>query len=210
MPQVAIVDYGASNLDSVRRAVFRAGTEAALARSPEEIVAADRLILPGVGAAGEAVDKLRAEGLDEALSEAVRTRGRPFLGICLGMQLIAERLREFGDRDGLGWIRGEVVPLDEVIGKRMRVPHMGWNRVRVDERAEKLFRAVRGDRSFYFAHSFTLRQPDGAHDVVARTDYGAPVAAAVLFETVFATQFHPEKSQINGDRLVGAFLEWSP
>ena len=207
---VSIVDYGAGNLDSVRRAVFRAGAEAELVRRPEEILAAERIILPGVGAAGEALSKLRAEGLDQALTETVRDRGCPFLGICLGMQLIAERLYEFGDHAGLGWIKGDVVPLGEKAPSHLRIPHMGWNRIEVDSRAEDIFQAVRGDRSFYFAHSYTLQQPNGDKDVVAECDYGVPLAVAVLSETVFATQFHPEKSQINGDRLISAFMDWAP
>ncbi len=210
MSCVAIVDYGAGNLDSVRQAVLRIGWESSIARTPDDVMAAERIILPGVGAAGAAIKTLRAAGLDQALTERVRAQAAPMLGICLGMQLIAERLCEFGQHEGLGWIPGEVVSLRGITGSKKRVPHMGWNEIEVRDSAEDLFWEVRGKRQFYFAHSFTLR-PGGDESAVAATvGYGLPLVAAVLSETVFATQFHPEKSQINGDRLIGAFLDWTP
>ena len=211
MTSIAIIDYGAGNLDSVRKALVRVGSETAIARTPEDVLAADRLVLPGVGAAGEAIQRLRRSGLDEALTEAVRVRGRPFMGICLGMQLLAERLHEFGDHAGLGWIAGEAVPLSSLIAAPVRIPHMGWNRVEVADEAEDLFLEVRGRREFYFAHSFSLRLADGEDAMAATTEYGGvPLTAAILDGTVFATQFHPEKSQVNGERLLGAFVDWKP
>lgn len=210
MTSIAIVDYGAGNLDSVRQAVLRAGGEATLACSPDDVMAADRIILPGVGAAGTAMEALRQSGLDQALTERVREQAVPMLGICLGMQVLAERLHEFGEHAGLGWVLGEVVSLRDVACESMRVPHMGWNDIDVGDQAEDLFREVRGKRQFYFAHSFTLRTEDRDGAVAAVADYGMPLVSAVLTETVFATQFHPEKSQINGDRLIGAFLDWTP
>lgn len=211
MTSVAIIDYGAGNLDSVRKAVLYAGAEATIATTPEQVLAADRLILPGVGAAGEAIARLRRAGLDEALTDAVRKRARPFMGICLGMQLLAERLHEFGEHAGLGWIGGEAVSLRTMVPDHMRVPHMGWNRVESTDQGEELFSLVRGRREFYFAHSFALSLNGDGAVLAATTEYGgAAVVAAIRKDTIFATQFHPEKSQISGDQLLGAFLEWAP
>ena len=212
MTSVAIIDYGAGNLNSVRKAVEFVGGDASIARTPDEVLAADRLILPGVGAAGEAVARLERTGIDQALGEAVRQRGRPFMGICLGLQLLAERHHEFGEHRGLGWIRGEAVSLDGLVSAPARVPHMGWNRVRATAAAGDLFGRIRGGGEFYFAHSFTLRPAAGEEGVLAATtDYGGvSLVAAVIRETVFATQFHPEKSQVNGERLLAAFLDWKP
>ena len=211
MTSIAIIDYGAGNLDSVRKALAHVGSETEIARTPEEVLAADRLVLPGVGAAGQAIQQLRRSGLDEALTEAVRHRGRPFMGICLGMQLLAERLHEFGDHAGLGWIAGEAVPLGSLMDTPVRVPHMGWNRVEVADKAEGLFWEVRGGRQFYFAHSFGLRLAGDTDTLAATTEYGGvPLTAAILDGSVFATQFHPEKSQVAGERLLGAFVDWKP
>ncbi len=212
MTSVAIIDYGAGNLDSVRKAVEFVGGHASIVRTPEEVLAADRLILPGVGAAGEAVARLCNTGIDQALDEAVRKRGRPFMGICLGLQLLAERLHEFGEHQGLGWIRGESVALEGLVSAGARVPHLGWNRVRAADAAGDLFGRIRGGGEFYFAHSFTLRPAAGEDGMLAATtEYGGvSLVAAVIRDTVFATQFHPEKSQVNGERLLAAFLDWSP
>ncbi len=207
---VAVVDFGAGNLQSVVNALAFLGAAPSVARTPEAVLAADRLVLPGVGGAGEAMQRLRAAGLDEALDEAVRRRGRPLLGICLGMQLLAARLKEFGDHRGLGWLDGEVVDIRErVADPGLRVPHMGWNGVAPRDGGAGLFATVRGAREFYFAHSFTLALRDGAA-VAACVTYGAELVAAIRKDTVFAVQFHPEKSQDNGERLLAAFLEWKP
>lgn len=212
MTSVAIIDYGAGNLDSVRKAVEFVGGDASIARTPEQVLAADRLILPGVGAAGEAVAGLERTGIDQALNEAVRQRGRPFMGICLGLQLLAERLHEFGEHQGLGWFRGASVPLQGLVPADARIPHMGWNRVQATDAAAGLFKRIRGGGEFYFAHSFTLLPADGEDGILAATtEYGGvTLVAAVIRETVFATQFHPEKSQLNGEHLLSAFLDWAP
>jgi imidazole glycerol-phosphate synthase subunit HisH len=208
MSTVRIVDYGAGNLASVKRAVWRSGGEAEIATAPEDLADADRIILPGVGAAGAVASGLRARGWDDALEEYVRRRGRPMLGICVGMQILAERLHEFGLHQGLGWIRGDVVaiPAD---APDTRVPHMGWNTVSVTPEAKPLFGTPSASPVYYFLHSFMLT---GAPDdvVVARTEHGGDIVAAIRSDTVFATQFHPEKSQVEGERLLGAFLEWKP
>lgn len=206
---VTIVDCGVNNLTSVRNALGAIGVDAVVADSPEAVLDADRLILPGVGAAGAALAALRGRHLDEALTEAVRRRGRPMLGICLGMQMLADRLVEFGEHAGLGWISGEVVPLQAVPGFSGRSPHMGWSVVTPSEDAELLFGRVRGERSYYFCHSNTLRTP-AKDSVTGTTEHGSELVAAIRTETVFAVQFHPERSHNNGARLLESFLAWAP
>lgn len=206
---VGIVDYGAGNNSSVRNALLAAGATPRMVRTPEEILSSDRLVLPGVGSARAALDTLRRLGLDLALEEFTRKQARPMLGICLGMQMMAERCHENGETRGLGWVLGDVVDLHALVPKATRVPHMGWNQVVPDEKAEHFFQEVRGRREFYFCHSFALKTDD-LPAIAAATDYHAPIVAAVLRGTVFATQFHPEKSQINGQRLIEAFLKWMP
>ncbi|MBM3517329.1 MAG: imidazole glycerol phosphate synthase subunit HisH [Alphaproteobacteria bacterium] len=211
--RVAIVEYGAGNLASVQGAVVAAGGEPFLAVTPEQVATAERLILPGVGAAGTALAELRRRGLEDALADAALRRGRPFLGICLGMQLLAERLHEFGEHRGLGWIPGAVLDLRELTAGAAgaaapRVPHMGWNTATVRQYAA-FFGPSGGTRHYYFCHSYALT---GAGDaVIADTPFGGTtVAAAVLRGNVAGTQFHPEKSQTNGRRLLEAFLHWAP
>ena len=208
--KIGVVDYGAGNLRSVLNMFAFLGEDAIVLREPDDVLAADRLVLPGVGAAGEAMERLRARHLDEALDEAVCRKARPLLGICLGMQLIADRLFEFGERRGLGWIKGDVVDIRTCTDNpNLRVPHMGWNRIDVTPIGRDLLAGVGNAREFYFAHSFTLRTRDD--DVVAaRTSYGVDLVTAVRKDTVFATQFHPEKSQVSGEKLLTAFLEWNP
>jgi glutamine amidotransferase len=207
--KVAIVDYGAGNIESVRNALSAAGAEPIVARDPQTVFAADRLVLPGVGAAAAAAERLAVSGLGEALEEAVRRRGRPMLGICLGMELLAERLLEFGEHRGLGWLPGEVVHLRHAGVAQARVPHMGWNLVEPEGEAARFFQGPERTRTFYFCHSYTLIT--GANSAVAaRATYEAPLVAAVMEGTVFATQFHPEKSQLNGQKLIRAFLDWAP
>jgi len=207
--KVGVIDYGAGNLFSVQMAFQRAGADCALLRTPEEVLAAERLVLPGVGAAGAAMAQLQRAAIPEALYEAVRVKGRPLLGICLGMQLMAATLHEYGTRPGLGWIEGDVVDLHSAMLPGLRIPHMGWNGVSTSERGERFFHGIRGERIFYFAHSFVL-QPSDTSVVAATVDIGAGLTAAIQFDSVLATQFHPEKSHVNGERLIQTFLEWSP
>ncbi len=208
--KTVIVDYGAGNIQSVRNAVYRCGWNSETATTPEEVAAADRIILPGVGAAGKAMTQLRASGLDQALDEAVRGKGRPMLGICLGMQLMARELNEFGRHEGLGWIDGRVAPIRSVVDDDIRVPRMGWCKVDVREQGKALFTAAERRNVFYFAHSFAL-MTDDATLVAATVEYGGmDFVAAVRWNSVFATQFHPEKSQIAGERLLMAFFDWTP
>ncbi|HET6493551.1 MAG TPA: imidazole glycerol phosphate synthase subunit HisH [Burkholderiales bacterium] len=207
---IGVVDFGAGNLRSVVNALDLLGETPVVVREPEELSALDRIVLPGVGAAGEALARLREKSLDVALEEAVRRRGRPLLGICLGMQLLAERLYEFGEHRGLGWIAGEVIDLRNVHGVCDRpIPHMGWNGIEVTNAGKPLFEGLYGSSEFYFCHSFTLRTEDRSC-IAAEVNYGADLVAAVRKDTVFATQFHPEKSQVTGEKLLSAFIAWNP
>ena len=204
MKTATIVDYGLCNLDSVRRAVEELGASALVTDRAADVDAAERLILPGVGAYPDAMRNLREAALDRAMGEAVFGRDVPFLGICLGMQLIASRSLEGGSTDGLGWIDGEVRLLEP--GPGARVPHVGWNDV-VLERASPLFRGVAATRDFYFVHSYAFR-PAIEDVVVGRTQCGGDVfASAVQRDRVFGVQFHPEKSQRAGFQIVKNFLE---
>lgn len=209
MTSVAIVDCGIGNLHSVYQAFSTAGAEARIVDKPEDIVAADRLVLPGVGAAGIALANIRERGLDAALEQAVRQRARPMMGICLGMQLLAKRLHEFGSHAGLGWIDGDVIHLGSMPGHQGRVPNMGWSDIEIGEGAKRMFASVGRRRQFYFCHSYALSTPS-ASSIAATVSIGTAVVAAVQFDTVFATQFHPEKSQLGGQSLIRAFLDWTP
>lgn len=206
---VALIDYGAGNHQSVMQALEYVGYSASVVSQPEEVLRADRLVLPGVGAAGEALERLRSSGLDKALDEAVRIAGRPFLGICLGMQLLAKRLNEFGEHEGLGWIDGDVIGLRDVVGPELPIPHMGWNRINTIDGVAGPFHGLKSGREFYFAHSFTLAAAD-PNIIAATADYGKQLTAAIQFDNVLAVQFHPEKSQVNGQSLLTSFMEWSP
>lgn len=205
--KTTIVDYGAGNLRSVATALWRAGAEPEIACDPDAVRAADRLVLPGVGAAGAAMESLRALGLADAL-DAFRATGRPFLGICVGMQVLAEDLLEYGAHRGLGWVRGTVDRLPTAGDPSPRVPHMGWSEIVPDGTGSPLLGASRRDRFFYFCHSYRLAERDGV--TVARATHGEAFTCAIAFENVFACQFHPEKSHIAGHKLLERFLDWSP
>jgi glutamine amidotransferase len=214
---VAIVDYGSGNLHSAAKAFERAAREQGrdepvlVTRDPEEVLRADRIVLPGVGAFADCRRGLeRIVGMIEALDTAVRRQGKPFLGICVGMQLMAERGREYEVTPGLGWIAGEVdriTPADQ----RLKIPHMGWNTLDV-LRPHPLVADLPlgpGGLHAYFVHSFELR-PVRREDLVAQTDYGGPLTAIVGRDNMVGTQFHPEKSQKLGLRLIANFLGWRP
>jgi len=214
---VAIVDYGSGNLHSAAKAFERAARESGhdqpivVTRDPDAVARADRIVLPGVGAFADCRRGLDAVGgMVEALNERVRRQGRPFLGICVGMQLMAERGREYEVTPGLGWIAGEVdriTPADPAL----KIPHMGWNTLN-EIKPHALLDGVKvGPQGLhaYFVHSYHLNAADRA-DVVAEADYGGPVTAIVGRDTVVGTQFHPEKSQRLGLRLIANFLKWTP
>jgi glutamine amidotransferase len=214
---VAIIDYGSGNLHSAAKAFERAaregGSELAIkvTARPEEVADADRIVLPGVGAFADCKRGLEeVPGMIDALEEAVQERGKPFLGICVGLQLMAERGLEHGVTPGLGWIKGEVraiAPSDP----DLKVPHMGWNTLRV-VRANPLLEGVPtgvGGLHAYFVHSYHL-VPEEKADLVASTDYGGPITAFVAKDNMAGTQFHPEKSQKLGLALIANFLRWKP
>jgi len=185
---IAIVDYGLGNLKSVKSACDRLGVEAAVTADPAAILGADGVIFPGVGAFSRAVGNLRQLGILNAVADAARA-GKPFLGICLGLQLLFTESSEHGRHEGLDIVPGRVVRFDT---PGLKVPHMGWNQVR-QERPSALFEGVPDESFFYFAHSY-YAVPDDADVVVGSADYGVRFAAAVQKDNVFATQFHPEKS----------------
>lgn len=208
----AIIDYGSGNLRSVEKAVARAARETGLARNvmvtddPEAIAGADRLILPGVGAFSACMSGLaERDGVMEALEHAVLVEQRPFLGVCVGMQLLAQQGLEFGSCDGLGWIPGEVAPLTP--SREFRAPHMGWNEVTALSH-HPVFEGLDGE-AFYFAHSFHFVAENEAHRL-GITDHGGPVTALVGRDNLIGAQFHPEKSQRAGLAFLAAFLNWSP
>jgi imidazole glycerol-phosphate synthase subunit HisH len=214
---VAIIDYGSGNLHSAAKALERAAREAGLGesivvtRDPEKVARADRVVLPGVGAFADCRRGLDAvDGMVEALNESVRERGRPFLGICVGMQLMAERGREYEVTQGLGWIPGDVeriAPTDA----DLKIPHMGWNTLDARRPHPVLDGIALGPQGLhaYFVHSFQLK-PTVRSDLIAEADYGGPVTAVVGRGTMVGTQFHPEKSQRLGLRLLANFMKWKP
>jgi glutamine amidotransferase len=210
----AIIDYGSGNLRSAAKAFERAAAESGIAGAivvtsrPEEVAAAERIVLPGVGAFADCRRGLAAvPGLEAALGEAVIGRGRPFLGICVGMQLMAERGREFETVAGLGWVPGEVVAL-EPADPSLKIPHMGWNEL-VPRTAHPVLAGLVAGTHAYFVHSYHLR-PARPADFLVETDYGGPLAAVVGRDNLIGTQFHPEKSQMAGLRLIANFLQWRP
>lgn len=215
--RVAIVDYGSGNLRSAQKAFERAAYERGIRAeirvtpNPEELRRADRIVLPGVGAFKDCREGLHAiMGLPEALEERVVERGGPFLGICVGMQLMATRGLEFGETAGLGWIGGTVCRIDpQEVG--LKIPHMGWNAICPARDHPLLAGMTYGENAAhaYFVHSFGL-VPEDPSDILATTDYGGSLVAAVVRDNMAGTQFHPEKSQALGLNLIANFLEWRP
>ena len=200
---VAIIDYGLGNLRSVAGAVERLGFSATVTGAAAEIAAADKLILPGVGAFGDGMANLRSRGLDQVLGNEVQSRRKPILGICLGCQLVAREGEEFGRHDGLGWIDATVrrlAPSDA----SLRVPHVGWDEL-VQTAASPLFVDVPPDALFYYTHSFKV-EPAQADVVVGTCNYGGAFASVLQSGNIYATQFHPEKSQQHGLTLLKNFL----
>ena len=201
---IAIIDYGVGNLFSLASSFGFIGEEAIVTSKEEEIAKADRLILPGVGAFEDAAKKLRASGLDRILLREV-ARGKPLLGICLGMQLLFEKSYEYGDHKGLGLIKGSVKPIRDVISTDLKVPHIGWNSLAFSKKKSPLFRYLKDGDFVYFVHSFYAA--DCEESVIATTEYGATLTAAVANGNVFGTQFHPEKSGDVGLSILRAFCE---
>lgn len=197
----AIIDYDAGNIKSVEKALLKLGEEAIITRDREVILGADRVILPGVGAFGDAMHKLRAYGLEEVICEVVR-RGIPFLGICLGLQLMFERSDESDGVKGLGLLKGEVLRIPDSDG--IKVPHIGWNSLKFPNEG-RLFQGISEDSYVYFVHSYYLKAED--EDIVtASTEYGTLIHASVEKDNIFACQFHPEKSSQVGLTILKNFI----
>ena len=212
---VALIDYGSGNLRSAAKAFERAIGEAGLAArvrvtaDPEVVRQAERIVLPGVGAFADCLRGLRAlPGMAETLVEQVIDGGKPFLGICVGMQLMADWGREHGDHRGLGWIGGEVVALDPP-DQTLKIPHMGWNELEFGEAPHPILAGLAPGRHGYFVHGYRFAATDPAH-VLATVEYGGPVAAVIGRDNLVGTQFHPEKSQATGLTVITNFLRWRP
>ena len=200
---IAIVDYGVGNLFSLKSSFAAIGAEVTVTSSAEVIRSADRIILPGVGAFGDAAKKLEASGLGEVLKEEAK-KGKPLMGICLGMQLLFEQSFEYGCHKGLGLIKGSIKPISEVIGEGLKVPHIGWNSLRF-RKDSPIFKYIKNGDHVYFVHSFYAADCDDS--VIADTEYGAYLTAAAQEGNVFGCQFHPEKSGEVGLSILRAFSE---
>lgn len=200
---IAIVDYGVGNLFSLEQSFKAIGQEVTVTADPEVLRKADKILLPGVGAFGDAAEKLRNSGLDRVVVEEAN-RGKPLMGICLGMQLLFEEGHEYGIHKGLGLIPGKVVAMAEVIPGELKIPHMGWNKL--DFRKESpLFSRIQNGDCVYFVHSYYAADCEEA--VIATAEYGADLTAAVQKNNVFGCQFHPEKSGTVGLNILRAFAE---
>ena len=206
---VAVVDYGMGNLHSVRNALLMVGADVVVTSDPAELRRADRIVLPGVGAFGECVKNLRASGVLGTLEEEVLQKGKPMLGICVGMQVLATRGEELGEHEGIGWIPGRVRRFTVDDTANLRVPHVGWNEVQPSAARHPVFAKMRKDASFYFVHSYFF-EPENASHVAAICDYGGAFTCAIARDNILALQFHPEKSQQNGLGVLEGFLDWKP
>jgi glutamine amidotransferase len=209
-----VIDYGSGNLRSAAKALERAARESGadgrvlVTNHAESLRGATRVVLPGVGAFADCRRGLAAvPGMEEALRQVVKEQGRPFLGICVGMQLLAERGREFETVAGLDWIKGEVLPLAPQ-DPSLKIPHMGWNQLTL-RRAHPVLAGIEDGAHAYFVHSYGFVPTDPA-DLIAEVDYGGPIAAVSGRDNIIGVQFHPEKSQATGLQLIANFLRWRP
>ena len=200
---IAIVDYGVGNLYSLEQSFKAINAQVVVTGKPEILQKADKILLPGVGAFGDAAQKLRDTGMADAVKEQVAL-GKPLMGICLGMQLLFERGFEYGDYEGLGLISGEVRPISDVVPKEFKIPHMGWNALDFTKES-RLFSKIENGDYVYFVHSY--HAVNCQETTIATTDYGAPLTAAVEKDNVFGCQFHPEKSGRVGLEILRAFCE---
>ncbi len=209
----AIVDYGSGNLRSAVKAFARVADDMSdagavvVTSDPDEVRRAERIVLPGVGAFADCMDGLaRLDGMCQALEERVIREGTPFLGICVGMQMMARESVEHGHHPGLNWVDATVEPIEPT--EDLRVPHMGWNDL-MAVRDHPVFQGIEPGEHMYFVHSYRVRVSDST-DVVAEIDYGGPLIAALAHANMVGSQFHPEKSQAAGLRMIGNFLGWAP
>lgn len=200
---IVIVDYGLGNMWSVKNAFEFMGARVTVSSDPAIVAAGKKLVLPGVGSFGAGMSNLQARGLVDALNEAVLKKGTPILGICLGMQLLADASEEAPGAQGLGWIPGQVRKFTD---KTLRLPHMGFNGANADTASPLFETGIAAPEDFYFVHSFCFVPDDPAH-VLARTHYGDEFTSAVRKDAIFGVQFHPEKSQISGLRLISRFIK---
>ena len=200
---IAIIDYGVGNLFSLKSSLKKIGVESCVSADPEVLRQADKLILPGVGAFADAAQKLRQSELDKVVKEQTAL-GKPLLGICLGMQMLFDKSYEYGEHEGLGLIPGQVVGMAGVIPAELKIPHIGWNELQITK-PSKLFAYVKPDDYVYFVHSFYATNCDEA--VIATTEYGAKLTAAVEKDNIYGCQFHPEKSGSVGLGILKAFSE---
>ena len=201
---VAIVDYGVGNLFSLKSSLAAIGAEVTVTGDADVIRSADRIILPGVGAFGDAAAKLRESGLDKVVTNEAK-KGKPLMGICLGMQLLLEKSFEYGEHEGLGLIKGEIRPITDVIPEGLKVPHIGWNALTFKGEKSPIFKYINEGDHVYFVHSFYGADCD--ESVIATAEYGATLTAAVARDNVYGCQFHPEKSGDVGLRILKAFCE---
>ena len=201
---IAIIDYGVGNLFSLCSSLRSLGLEAKVTRAAQDLIDADRIILPGVGAFADAAAKLRDTGLVDTICRQA-SAGKPLLGICLGMQLLFEKSYEYGEHPGLGLVPGEVVPLAEALPAGLKVPHIGWNRLQILKKEDPLFRYSGDEDYVYYVHSYYAARCEA--NTLAVSEYGLPVTGAVRAGSVVGVQFHPEKSGDTGLRLLRAFSE---
>ena len=203
---IAVVDYGVGNLFSLKSSLASIGAEAVVTGDENVIRSADKILLPGVGAFEDAARKLRECGLDKVICDEA-AKGKPILGICLGMQMLFEKSFEYGEHKGLGLIKGEVRPIAEVIGEGLKIPHIGWNALDFPENKEKneIFKYLNEGDFVYFVHSYYGANCE--ESVIATSEYGAPLTAAVANKNVYGCQFHPEKSGEVGLKILKAFCE---
>ncbi len=201
---VAIIDYGVGNLFSLKSSFAAIGEDAVVTSDRDVISAADRVVLPGVGAFEDAAKKLKASGMADLVLRLAES-GKPILGICLGMQLLFDKSYEFGEHDGLGLIKGNVRPIRDVVSEEYKIPHIGWNALNFNGKTSPLFKYIKDGDFVYFVHSYYAAECD--HSVIATTEYGATLTAAVADKNVFGCQFHPEKSGDVGLSILRAFCE---
>ncbi len=201
---VAIIDYGVGNLFSLVSSFKAIGVSAVVTGERKEIEKADKIILPGVGAFGDAVNKLRQTGLDKVIIDQVN-KGKELLGICLGMQLLFDKSYEYGEYNGLGLIKGNIKPISDVIPNGLKIPHIGWNSLKFTPKKSKIFKYLNDGDFVYFVHSFY--GADCFDSVIATTNYGADLTAAVGKDNVYGCQFHPEKSGEVGLKILKAFCD---
>ncbi len=201
---IAIIDYGVGNLFSLKSSLLAIGAEVTVTGEKDVIEKADKLILPGVGAFEDAARKLRETGLERVIISQVKN-GKPILGICLGMQMLFECSYEFGKHNGLGLIKGEIVPMSGVIPKNLKIPHIGWNSLNIIKENSKLFKYIQNGDFVYFVHSYYAT--NCTDDLLATTEYGSIITAAVEKDNIYGCQFHPEKSGETGLKILKAFCD---